>query len=505
MRVQGQDVTFNVFNAIIFPTDEEEYFKVELVVSVVTSELDHLRRTNALERALTGDPDSEDKEGEEQMQYLNAFPMKRKMDLPFESLGLEEMKNSPKQDQEKTTFTCPFGTFAFRRVSFGLCGTPATFQRCMMAIFLDMIGNHVEVFMDDFSMFGISYDECLHNLGLVLKRCVETNLELNWRKISLRGATRYYTWAQADWNEPFEMMCDASDYAVGVVFGQRKQNIFYMVYYAGKTLNNSQLNYTTIEKELLNSCMLKGGSFYMRQNGIDGLSRSCLDRELTRLFGDAFRIVRRRESCATVILLCMVDIIVERRHQLVSFKQDSSGLLCLRMIISAFRDVIDANELVKALPTNDAKVVINFLHKKIFTRFGTSRVIISDEGSHFCNRKFTTLMEKYHINHHIAIAYHPQTIGKAEVSNREIKRILEKVVSPLRKYWSLKPDEAIWAYRTTFKTPLGMSSFQLVYGKVCHLPAELEHKAYWDLKKIKLDMEAAREKRMLQLNELEEF
>ncbi|XP_074327305.1 uncharacterized protein LOC141665226 [Apium graveolens] len=85
---------------------------------------------------------------------------------------------------------------------------------------------------------------------------------------------------------------------------------------------------------------------------------------------------------------------------------------------------------------------------------------------------------KYHANHRIATAYHPQTNGQAEVSNREIKRILEMVVSPSRKDWPLKLDEAVWAYRTTFKTPLGMSPFPLVYGKACHLPADLEHKAY---------------------------
>ncbi|XP_074351357.1 uncharacterized protein LOC141690459 [Apium graveolens] len=126
-------------------------------------------------------------------------------------------------------------------------------------------------------------------------------------------------------------------------------------------------------------------------------------------------------------------------------------------------------------------------------------------GSHFCNRKFTALMKKYHVNHLVATSYHPQTNGQAKVSNQDIKHILEKVVSPSRKYCSLKLDEAVWAYRTAFKTPLGMSPFQLVYGKVCHFPAELEHKAYWDLKKLNLNMEAAGEKRMLQLNELEEF
>ncbi|XP_074351975.1 uncharacterized protein LOC141691132 [Apium graveolens] len=114
-------------------------------------------------------------------------------------------------------------------------------------------------------------------------------------------------------------------------------------------------------------------------------------------------------------------------------------------------------------------------------------------------------MEKYHVNHRITTTYHPQTNGQAEVSNQEIKCILEKVVSPSIKDWSLKLDEPVWAYKTAFKTPLGMSHFQLVYGKACYFPAKLEHKAYWALKKLNLDMEAAGEKMMLQLNELEEF
>ena len=86
------------------------------------------------------------------------------------------------EDQAKTTFTCPFGTFAFRRMPFGLCNAPATFQRCMLSIFSDMVEKVVEIFMDDFSVFGNSFDHCLANLAMVLARCKATNLLLNWEK-----------------------------------------------------------------------------------------------------------------------------------------------------------------------------------------------------------------------------------------------------------------------------------------------------------------------------------
>ena len=86
------------------------------------------------------------------------------------------------KDQEKAAFTCPFGVFAYKRMPFGLSNTPATFHRCMLAIFVDMVEKCIKVFMDDFSVFGPSIDHCLANLELVLRRCVEANLVLNWEK-----------------------------------------------------------------------------------------------------------------------------------------------------------------------------------------------------------------------------------------------------------------------------------------------------------------------------------
>ncbi|XP_070002946.1 uncharacterized protein [Nicotiana sylvestris] len=242
------------------------------------------------------------------------------------------------EDQEKTTFTCPYGTYAFKRMPFGLCNAPATFQRCMMAIFTDMVERFVEVFMDDFSVFGCSFDECLMNLDKVLARCEETNLVLNWEKChfmvregivlghkvsknglqvdkakveaieklppptSVRGIRSFLGHAgfyrrfikdfskissplcrllekdtsfkfddaclkafdelkrrlvtapiiiSPDWKLPFELMCDASDIAIGAVLGQRKEKIFCSIHYASRTLNSSQMNYTVTEKELL--------------------------------------------------------------------------------------------------------------------------------------------------------------------------------------------------------------------------------------------------------------
>ncbi|GJS15915.1 putative nucleotidyltransferase, ribonuclease H [Tanacetum coccineum] len=241
-------------------------------------------------------------------------------------------------DQEKTTFTCPYGTYAYKRMPFGLCNAPATFQRCMIAIFQDMLETSMEVFMDDFSVFGDSFDSCLNNLEQMLIQCKQAHLVLNWEKChfmvtegimlghkvsrkglevdkakidviaklppptnvkavrSFLGHAGFYRrfikdfskisrpmtkllekdsvfnfdeecnkafetlkekltnapiMVSPNWSLPFELMCDASDFTVGAVLGQREEKHFRPIHFASKTLNSAQQNYTVTEKELL--------------------------------------------------------------------------------------------------------------------------------------------------------------------------------------------------------------------------------------------------------------
>ncbi|GJT86983.1 reverse transcriptase domain-containing protein [Tanacetum coccineum] len=125
----------------------------------------------------------------------------------------------------------------------------------------------------------------------------------------------------------------------------------------------------------------------------------------------------------------------------------------------------------KALPTNDARVVCKFL-KFLFSRFGAPRAIISDRGTYFCNDQFAKVMLKYKVTHRLSIAYHPQTSGQVEVSNRGLKQILERTIGENRASWSDKLDDALWAFHTAYKTPIGCTPYKLVYGKACHLPIE---------------------------------
>nr|GEX52472.1 reverse transcriptase domain-containing protein [Tanacetum cinerariifolium] len=176
--------------------------------------------------------------------------------------------------------------------------------------------------------------------------------------------------------------------------------------------------------------------------------------------------------------------------------------------IKSFDDVCMAKKLMISLKLImkdplGAIMGIDFMEPFPYSR--GNRAIISDRGTHFCNDKFAKVMSKYGVTHRLATTYHPQTSGQVEVSNQGLKRILERKIGENRASWFEKLEDALWAFRTSYKAPIGCTPYKLLYRKSCHLPIELEHKAYWALKHINFDLKTAGDHRKLQLNELNEL
>ncbi|XP_024013164.1 uncharacterized protein LOC112087479, partial [Eutrema salsugineum] len=538
---------------------------------------------------------------------LNSASRKDHFPLPFIDQMLERLANHPyfcfldgysgffqipidPRDQEKTTFTCPYGTYAYRRMPFGLCNAPATFQRCMMHIFSDLIEEKVEVFMDDFSVYGSSFSECLANLSQVLKRCEEHRLVLNWEKChfmvqegivlghkvsekgievdkakievmvnlqapnSVKGIRSFLGHAgfyrrfikdfskiarpltrllckevefifneeceeafkrikealisapivQApDWSLPFEVMTDASDYAVGAVLGQKKDKKLHVIYYASRTLDSAQEKYATTEKEML-AIVFAFDKF-----------RSYLVGSKVTVYTDhaALRYLMSKKD-AKPRLLRWVLLLQEFDMEILDKKGIENGAAdhLSRLRIEEKVPIDDALPeehlmLVRSLPW--FADLVNYLscgleppdldayQRKKFFR---------DVMRYHWDEPYLYVLNKDHLYRRCLAEeeIHP-TSGQVEVSNRQIKAILERTVSSSRKDWSKKLDDALWAYRTAYKTPIGTSPFNLLYGKSCHLPVELEYKALWAVKLLNFDIKTAQEKRVLQLHELEEI
>jgi hypothetical protein len=162
---------------------------------------------------------------------------------------------------------------------------------------------------------------------------------------------------------------------------------------------------------------------------------------------------------------------------------------------------------VEAMPCRQASIEesIAMIKSVIFPRFGTPRILISDGGTHFTRKNFKKWLSKLGIEHRVSTAYHPQTNRQTETSNRQLKSILNKTIEKGGKDCSKKLERTLWAYQIAFKKPIGMTPYQFVCGIARHLPVELEHKAYWAIKEMNLDLEAAMVKRRIQISELKEM
>nr|GEV49893.1 reverse transcriptase domain-containing protein [Tanacetum cinerariifolium] len=352
------------------------------------------------------------------------------------------------RDQEKTTFTYPYGTFAYRRMPFGLCNASGMFQRCMLAIFHDMVEKTMEVFMDDLSVFGNSFENCLSHLDKMLQRCEDTNLSLNWE------------------NNHFMVK-------EGIVLGHKISKNGIEVDKA-KVDVIAKLPHPTTVKDFAN---YHAGNFIVK--GMTSQQKNKFFKDVKHYFWDdpfLFKICVDQVIWRCVHGKKALDIL-EACHNGPTGGHHGANLTTKK---------VEA----KALPTNDARVVCKFL-KSLFARFGSPRAIISDRGTHFCNDQFAKVMLKYRVTHRLSTAYHPQTSGQVEVSNRGLKRFLERTIVENHASWSDKLDDALWAFRKAYKTPIECTPYKLVYGKACHLLIELEHKAYWALKQANFDLAVA--------------
>nr|GEV69223.1 reverse transcriptase domain-containing protein [Tanacetum cinerariifolium] len=330
------------------------------------------------------------------------------------------------KDQEKTTFTCPYGTFAYKRMPFVLCNAPRTFQRCMMAIFHDLIEQMMEVFMDDFSVF----ETCLTNLEKMLKWCEDIKLALN---------------------------CEKSHFMVkeGIVLGHKISK---------KGIEVDKAKIEVISK-LPHPTTLKG--IRAENYAADHLSR--LENPYENIFDP-------KEINETFPLESLNKI---------AHKDPSTPWF------ADFANYHAGNFIIKGM-TSQQK------HKF----FKDARHYFWDDPYLFrtCPDQIIRRCVAGKEVIDILNACHSGPIGGHYGANYTAKKVFDSEEN--HALWSDKLEDALWAFRTAFKTSVGCTPYWLVYGKACHLPLELKHKAFWALKHVNFDLKTVSDHRKLQLNEL---
>ncbi|RVW13070.1 Retrovirus-related Pol polyprotein from transposon 17.6 [Vitis vinifera] len=298
------------------------------------------------------------------------------------------------KDQEKTTFTCPFGTYAYRRMPFGLCNAPATFQRCMLSIFSDMVERIIEVFMDDITVYGGTFEECL----VIWKRFFTDALKKTWYSIG-RNAILWYV-------KELSLAISSPKKALKLI----KQR--------WSLLSNCHPhNCKGVRQFLAMQASIGGAVFGQREDGkplCDLLCKQNIERNSNELHNYRERIV----SCDQIIRKCVPGDeqlgILNHCHENACGGHFASQKTTMKVLQSGFT----WPSLFK-MPTSCVEVVI-------------------DAKAWKANKKKSNAYEphsntKYGVKYKVATPYHPQTSGQVELANREIKNILMKVVNASRK------------------------------------------------------------------------
>ncbi|GKA51192.1 reverse transcriptase domain-containing protein [Tanacetum coccineum] len=437
------------------------------------------------------------------------------------------------EDQEKTTFTCPYGTFAYRLMPFGLCNYPATFQRCMTEIFHELIEDSMEegiVLGHKVSGSGIEVDKAkikefdikirdkkgAENLAADhLSRLENPNLgRLTRAEIKDLFLEEQLMAISDKNNEPWYV--DYANYLASKILPfrstrQENQKFFsdLRYYFWDEPFLFKQCADRIIRRcvsgdeaaQILRQCHIgpSGG-----HHGIATTARKVFEAGFywPHVFRDARKLVQVCDACQRGGNISSRDEVPQNYIQVceifdvwgIDFMGPFRSSNINKYILVAI-DYVSKWVEAQAFPTSDARNVVTFL-KRLFVRFGIPKALFSDRGTHFCNYQMEKAMKRYGVVHRFSTAYHPQTNGQVKNINRALKRILEKTIGNNRKDWSYKLDDALWAFRTAFKTPLGTTPFRIIYGKACHLPAKLEHKAYWVIKNCNMDLTKAGENRL---------